>query len=219
MIITAPSASPDASKSPWKEMGALPTTEQIATIAAMLARNITDKPSVLADAAMDLWLATRERIHLSQFENEIDCQNLHLNGSWDFIDDWALLDEREYPIARDCFLRIMLPKYKSRAAELARIAKAFVRDTLRERSEKEPTLDEVSDAYSRWKPYETPNAARNGEERFHRWYDSHISTARRLAGLKSGAKRRADKRAGIKPKRRAKKAPSKKTERKSLDAF
>jgi len=224
MIITAPSASPDTSKSPWKEMGGLPTANELAMIAATLARNIEFKPKELVEAAMQLLLAARQRIWFCYDENDLEMQDSNLedyNWQRDYVPVKSFFGHvsKEQPVTRDQFLRKLLPQYKSRSADLARIAKSWIKFVLEQRSGKVPTQDEIVAAYARWKPYEDSNKAERMADSFKLWYEWKKFEARRIAGLASVMKRKASKMAGIKPKRQAKKAPSKKTERKSLDAF
>jgi hypothetical protein len=188
----------DDLKSPWKEMGGLPTTEQLTQIAATLSRNINDAPDALAEKAMKLWLASRKRIFLAEFGDEVGLQNSQ--WVWDksrsfseFYED-PFLPTGDYPITRDQFLQTMLPKLKHRTFDLAKIAKAFVRDTLHKRNGKEPTQDEVSGAYGRWRPYENVDQANATAFKFKRWYEMYVRHLRSIAGQKS-AKKRADKKA------------------------
>jgi hypothetical protein len=194
-----------------KKMGDLPTTEQLALIAATLARNTTDTPDNLTKTAMALWFSARQQIFYSNDENEVQLQDHHFEQVMFEQDEYynEMAGDRhflpipdEYPVTRDQFLRVMLPKYKSRTADLARIAKAFVCDTLRERSGIEPSQDEINDAYGKWKPYENPDHANAVAKRFEQWREWHVKQARSAAGLKSAAKKAVlKKRRSVKPPR------------------
>ncbi len=197
-----------------KKMGGLPSTEQLALIAATLARNTTDTPDNLTKTAMALWLSARERIFFSHEEGEVwlqDCQmEAAISEKNDYYNDQGehfLPIPDEYPVTRDQFLRVMLPKYKSRTAELARIAKAFVRDVLLERHQRAPTADEIAAAYGTWnlKPYENAKQANGAARKFEIWYADYLKEIRRLAGLKSAAKK-----AALKKSRRDVKSPREK---------
>ena len=113
----------DAPKSPWKEMGGLPTAEQLSVIAATLSRNQRDYPDTLAKKAMEIWLAARKQIFLTDFGDSIGMQN----RQWDrdkgersssvFEDPFSstFLPTDEYPVSRDQFLQRMLAKSKKKS--------------------------------------------------------------------------------------------------------
>lgn len=183
-------------QSPWKEMGGLPTAEQLAMIAATLAKSIQDKPHELTKAAMALWTASREQIHLADFNREIECQDDYLDRRIEEFYDFCeppLFMAGEEPFPRDFFLTSVLPKYRNRADKLAQIAKAFVRDTLRERNGKVPGKDEIDEAYGKWKPFENADHANAMAERFKQWYEWYVKQARREAGKASAEAREAAK--------------------------
>lgn len=191
LVESKPLDKPVGIKSPWKEMGGLPTTEQLALIAATLARSTQEKPHELTKAAMALWKEARDEIFYTDFQHEIELQDvsyeIRLDEYYDFSEP-PLFIPGEEPYPRDYFLRTVLPKYRNRADKLAQIAKAFVRDTLRERAGKEPSQDEINDAYGKWKPFENANHANAMAERFEQWYAWYVKQARRAAGKKSGEK-------------------------------
>ena len=54
------------------------------------------------------------------------------------------------PIKRDHFLKRVLPQCQGRTAELARIAKAYVRWDLTRRLGETPTEIEISEGYAKW---------------------------------------------------------------------
>lgn len=179
-------------------MGSLPTAEQLSLIAAALARNRHDYPDTLAKKAMEIWLAARKQIFLADFGDSIGMQNRQWN--WDkvegsssvFEDPFAptFLPTDEYPVSRDQFLQRMLAKSKkNRTFDLARTAKAYVRDTLRKRTGKDPTQDEISDAYGRWKNYENADQANAGASHFRQWYPYYIKQVRSASGKKSAVKK------------------------------
>ena len=183
-----------------KKMGGLPNTEQLAMIAATLARNTGDAPDVLTNTAMTLWLMAREKIFRADYSEEIGQQDFALDS--EYSDYHAFMDDEffpaipdEYPVTRDRFLRVMLPKYKSRTADLARIAKAYIRDVLLKRLHREPTPDEIAGAYAKWnqKPFENPDQANGAAMRFKQWHSGYVRECRRVAGLKSAAKKAANK--------------------------
>src|SRR5579864_854880 len=99
-------------------------------IAATLARNTTDTPDNITRTAMNLWLSARERIFYSHEHDEIRYQDHRFEEFWIERDEHYnnmagegshfLPIPAEYPVTRDEFLKVMLPKYKSRSADLAR---------------------------------------------------------------------------------------------------
>lgn len=96
-----------------------------------------------------------------------------------------------YPLERDAFLAWALPQYKSRSFELAKAAKSYLDDTLREQIKRKPTAGEISDAYANWKPCENElEVARNGHA-FREWYRKYISKLRGEAGGKTAKKGKA----------------------------
>ncbi len=197
----------DGLKTPWKEMGGLPTVEQLALITATLARTSNENLDRLAEKAMNLWLAARKRIFLADFGDEVVMQNSQ--WVWDKTRSYSDLGEDpflptgEYPVTRDQFLQKMMPKRKDRTAELAQYAKAFIRDTLRRRSGKDPTQEEVSEAYGRWKSYDNADQANATAKHFRQWYEQYVKKLRSDAG-KASAKKKAETKA-----KRAKQAAEK----------
>ncbi len=186
-----------------KRLGWLPTADHLAMIAATLAQSTNDKPDSLTDAAMTIWLSARKRIfqaadHLEIYEQDLQ---LDVDGSVaEFNRDWEAnnldeirvsTDERAYPLSRDDFFRMILPKMKSRPAEVAQLAKKFLRDDLSKRHKKEPTQDEVNAVYSGWKTYKTFEQAYAAEKYFLGWHKQHIQQQRSNAGSASAAKQKA----------------------------
>ena len=172
----------------------LATPQTIAAIAATLARNINDKPEVLADVAMKLFYASVERVISADWDHEVNFrrealyEKIGANGG-DLFDAYVL--DKKFPVTRDDFFnRIIRGSLKGRTADIAAMAKAYLRDTLRAAEKREPTLDEVAEAYQNWKPCETAREANALADRFHAWHRQHIKEARRVAGEKSVAKRK-----------------------------
>ena len=201
----------------------LPTPKELAVIAATLAGSSIKGSPVKAWtnqqtldwaeenvwAAMRLWIISRKRINFAATTFEIQREDDDFENEIFPPDDEHFLPEPadEYPITRDQFLRVMLPKYKSRTAELARIAKAFVREVLLDRHQREPSADEIASAYGTWnlKPYENAKQANGAARKFEIWYAEYIKGIRRHAGLKSAAKK-----AALKKSRRSVKPPREK---------
>jgi hypothetical protein len=155
----------------------MPTVQEIALIAATLARNTPEQaPNVLADAALKLYAACDHAVfHLQIAAREKKARNRRALYSG--------FEEKELPITRDVFFQRMLPQYQNRADELARIAKDFLRDRLRQNNTGEPTLDEVADAYMRFGPFEHVPDVASMARKFYKWRELSISKSRRDAGL------------------------------------
>jgi hypothetical protein len=174
-----------------KQLGEFPSTDQIALLAAVLSRNIDDKPNELADRAMNLWLAAQERMFLADLRSEFELQDMHFvqlereSDEFDPGEEERFSASDKYPVTRDVFLRRVLPKYKHRTADLARIGKAFIRDIQRLRTGKDPTEEEIADSFGKWKTYEDQQQANSTANLFKDWYYHHVHSMRRLAGLKS----------------------------------
>jgi hypothetical protein len=187
----------------------LPTIQELAVIAATVAGN-SEKGSPVKSwtdeqnldwaeenvwAAMRLWIVARKRILLAVETSEIKTEDDDFeNEIYPHQNDPFPNEEcrsSESPVTRDLFLRTMLPKYKSRSADLARIGKAFLWNILLDRFQREPTRDEIADAYGKWnrKPYANSEMANAAARQFVNWYADYIKNIRRFAGLKSAARK------------------------------
>jgi hypothetical protein len=183
---------------PVANLGGLPTVEQLALIAATLARNTADfVPYELTKKAMGLWYSARAEIYRADIEGGLVDQDvgMHIDKSERAAVHAQKVTEPftpagQYPVTRDVFLRTVLRKYKSRTAELARIAKAYIRDTLHEGTGREPTADEIADTYGRWKPYENAAQANAEAMAFEKWYSGYKINNKRRAGKASALKKR-----------------------------
>ena len=177
-----PDKTPAAKSADMEQPSKWPTPLELAMIAATLARNpTTDTPQSLVDYAMKLFLKAQRVVHFHWIE-----VRLHTR-----MEDTAILlwGAQEFPLKRDDFLRVVLPKYKSRADVLKRIAKAFLRDTLHDKNQKKPTKDEIAAAYSDWPSYKYPNEATRAADSFKEWHSEYVKSVRRVAGKASAAKR------------------------------
>lgn len=178
-----------------EKLGGLPTLEQLATIAATLTRNPDDQPMVVTRKALELWLAAREILFRADYNEEITKQNNGLNEEFGDFSAWIQKPvfsstSNKYPLTRDSFLREVLPNYKNRTADLARFGKMFIRDTLQDQGGKEPTQDEVNEAYSNWKPYQCSEQANDEAGKFRMWLRIHKNRVRSAAGKNSVAVRK-----------------------------
>ena len=102
---------------------------------------------------MSLWITSRKRIIIAIESSEYGGKMTILRMSFTLTKNDPFPNDEcrssESPVNRDLFLRTILPKYKSRSADLARIGKAFLWDVLLDRFQREPTPDEIADAYGR----------------------------------------------------------------------
>src|ERR1017187_3148995 len=74
-LAKTPDTKPKESPLPDPQAAGLPTTEQIAIIAATLAGHVNGTPDALADAAMALWFASRKKIFLACAAHTIMAQD------------------------------------------------------------------------------------------------------------------------------------------------
>lgn len=167
----------------------LPSTEQLAMLAAVLAPNITGKAKdqahfqrVLISFAMGLWQEATQAIDTVkdgrlQFRRLIVglTQNEHLLP-------------KKYPIRRDEFLRAMLPQYKYRPKKLAQLAKTFLVDLASSIGRKVLTKDEVNQLYGTWPDLLESTEANSTANDFVDWYRHHVAGKHRIGGLKSAAR-------------------------------
>jgi hypothetical protein len=173
----------------------MPTVQDIAMIAATLARNSKQQgPDTLADAALKLYIACDLAVCGLQFDKR--------KQDSDFIRANFHFEDKDLPVTRDKFFQRMLPQYKDRADELARIAKYFLKDRLRHRNNREPTLEEVADTYGRFGPFDKFTEAAAMAYEFHEWHKRDISETRRAAGKESAAKKAAEREAKTKLKKK-----------------
>ena len=175
------------------KIGDLPTTEQLSMIAAMLARNTNDSPSKLADTAMEIWLASRERIFIADLKDETRKQLSHwedsvsnVRRSLDHFTN-ADFDKGGSVISRDTFFkRVLPPSQKSRSYDLAKVGKAFVRYHFRKQFNKEPSSEEFTDYYMKWNAGDLTQAKALYWE-FKIWREQAIRESRRTSGKLSAA--------------------------------
>lgn len=167
----------------------LPSPEQLTMVAASLAQHSTEPDDKIMDRALDLFLLARKRLWFASRGREINFQNAYLETL--HLRPFAAYAGLTYPLERDGFLAWALPQYKSRTSDLARAAKSYLEDTLREQIKRKPTEGEISDAYANWKPCENElEVARSGHA-FREWYRKYISKLRGEAGGKTAKKGKA----------------------------
>jgi hypothetical protein len=112
----------------------LPSTEHLSSLAATMARTIQDNPDSLADFALKIWFAGRRRLLWAGFGHEAHKNEFDWNRAMGERIGGPVVrrfeSTKKYPISRDAFLRVMLPQYKGRTADLARIGKEWIRHML-----------------------------------------------------------------------------------------
>ena len=165
----------------------MPTVQEIALIAATLARNTPEQtPNALADAALKLYIACDLAV--------LGLQMAERKESAESMRNWTDFETKELPVTRDVFFQRMLPEsYQNRADELAKVAMEFLKDRLRRNNNSEPTLDEVTEAYKSFGPFGKITEVALAKYEFREWYDLKISKVRRAAGMQSGTKRKVKK--------------------------
>lgn len=160
----------------------MPTVQEIALIAATLARNTPDQtPDVLAESALKLYIAC----DLALLGLQNDALNKK-NASKRIL--YSGFEEKELPVTRDVFFQRLLPKHRGPAREL--LAKKFLGDKLRQSNNRKPTLDEVEDAYNSFGPFEQMLPVGMTAYQFRKWHKLKISKIRRSAGEKSAKKKK-----------------------------
>jgi hypothetical protein len=165
-------------------------------IAATLARNIQDTPEVLADVAMKLFYASVERVIAADWDHEVHFrrkaleEKLGANGG-DLFDPLNY----KYPVVRDEFFNniFQTTSLEGRTADIAALAKNYLKDTLRDTQQTEPTFEEVAEAYQNWKPCKNAREANALADRFFEWHQQHIKELRRVAGKISASKKKVEK--------------------------
>lgn len=162
----------------------LPTLEQLTKIAATLARNTDDEPEALADSALKLWFASRGRIRRAVIDAEAIQHDYQLDEMLSDSEYNRFFSADKYPIPRDRFLQVMFPQFKNRTANLAEVAKSFLKWAYQYDTGQMPSPEIIANLYGEWqqKPFQNPDQANTAARRFERWYTLHIKQIRRTAG-------------------------------------
>jgi hypothetical protein len=190
-----PATTPEAKPTAWGNLmlslsdatglstAGLPTTEQLAAIAATLARDSSEPAEALVKAAMNLWTAAQREITRAALPKEGNLTKGIKEAEKRF---WRGV---ELPVSRDQFLRVMLPQIKHRTAELGEAGRIFL-ERLLARDGKEHSKDEVDNLFDRLWPFEDAETAEHAAQIFEKLRQDHISEARRAAGRESASKRK-----------------------------
>jgi hypothetical protein len=195
----------------------LPTPEQLATLAATLARNPADEDFRLLLRALELWQGA-EMVLRAERETQLRRnQPAYMQAYLEQAVLGPLPTPKRYPVTRDEFARLMLPHKKGRTADLATALKDYIRADIRKEKARDATPDEVADRYANWPPIENVEALRNARFSFAMWWEGHharqVYVARHNAG-KLGQKAR--KAASKNQEKGPKTTPAKKVRKKAL---
>lgn len=173
----------------------LPTTEQLAMIAASLARNtdlIRFGPAVLTKQALELWLWAQEQIHHA--END-DLAGSEEKKRREATDDLNLYFKRsdKYPVTRKEFFKKLLPQVQGRLKKIAEIGKAYTTDklvaeNLRNNIFQKPTQDEIDLAFENLGPFQNHEAAGSEAWHFKNWHDRYLGNQRFVNSKRAAAR-------------------------------
>lgn len=180
-----------------RNASALPSTEQLAMIAATLARNtnLNDfMPSVLTKNALDLWLWAQEQISIADIDEIAELAAKRREGVKDDLHRYFKPSDK-YPVTRDEFIKRVLPQFQGRVKKMAEIGKAYRRvglvdENLINRIWKTPTTDEIEAAYDKWGPFHDHVAAATEALYFKTWYDEDVTSKRRVTSRRNAAQMR-----------------------------
>ncbi|HEY5345963.1 MAG TPA: hypothetical protein VIK62_06425 [Verrucomicrobiae bacterium] len=163
---------------PHPHLSKLPTAQQLATLAATLARQSNNNSDKLCSEAMNLWATAHEYMALQRLCDK-DWQIEKARMDANRIEP---AEPKRYPITRDDFCRLVLPKLNGRTGERASIIKTWlshdlamsrwmVTDQKSPISDFTPTKSEVDDAFAEMqrKPMDYP-AYRLRAYSFLEWY-------------------------------------------------
>jgi hypothetical protein len=155
----------------------LPTQEQLAMIAAMIAKNINDDPVELVNAAVEIWNSAGTGIE-NYFVTAVS-----------YVPTISIFKSGGV-ITRESFFKGALPKSKkNRTAEIGEIGKDFLRHLFFKKYGKDPNGNDFDEFYSTWNAG-TSDEANALVRDFDAWYKRRISKSRSVAGKKQRKKRR-----------------------------
>ena len=148
----------------------LPTHEQLAMIAATLAKRSEDKPDKLVDTALQIWMSVGNKLA------NVVCGSTVTASIGNFLHD--------KDITRDEFIKELLPpSSRKRSAEWGAIGRAYSRYRFRQEFKREPSEKEGDDFYTEWKPGKGEEANALVPD-FLDWYSKRIAEKRSAAGKK-----------------------------------
>jgi hypothetical protein len=157
----------------------LPTQEQLAMIAATIAKNINDDPVELVNAAVGIWNSAG--IGLNYFSISIVT-----SVTGDYFHGGAI-------ISRDKFINELLPlSSQGRTFEIGKIGKGFIRYFFCKKFGKEPSDNEFTDYYSQWNAGTSDHANYLALD-FLRWYRKQTGEAHSHPKSKSAVNKKVEK--------------------------
>jgi len=196
-IAKKPDAKPASVIQAIPDDAGLPTTEQLALIAATLAKNSNARdfwPWVLTKQAMELWESAQDTIYWAGIDDRYRLKEKIRQATKDDLLKFFKPSDK-YPVTREAFLKRMLPKKQSRLNKLVQFGKEFCRERLRDvnfyekkRTSIEPTQDEVDAAYNNWGPFQTHQGAATMALRFEAWHTEYTTNRRIDAGKCNAAR-------------------------------
>ena len=181
---------------PKPDNAGLPTTEQLAMIASMLARNSNMgdfMPSVLTIQALEIWECAKDTIHWADIDGKYRQQEKKRQSA-DKDLTFFFKPSDKYPVTREDLLKKILPQYQSRKKKLERIGQEYWRATIRDnnRFEKgnfeEPTQGEIEAAYNKWGPFQNHYVAAIMALKFNSWYEEFVKYKRIKSGKSNANK-------------------------------
>ncbi len=158
----------------------LPTTKELTTLAATLARTSNDNADSLAKAALKLWRAANATL---EREAQADARRADVEA-----EHATLPTPKRYPVTRDAFGKLMLPAWQSeRTAEVAEALKGYCAMCI-ERDTGQPATDEaVASRYAGWRDIDNPSSFAMAARQFLSWWNYHhpaeVSAKRRKSAL------------------------------------
>jgi hypothetical protein len=199
----------------------LPTTEQLATLAATLVRTSDHDANSLAAAALTLWRAAEDELAKArEAADRWTVVTIPAEGRPISEAELPPLPEpKRYPIKRDEFARLVLPHLKGRTAELAEKLKAYCKACIAARTGRTATPEQVADYYANWKDITQEWEYQISARQFQNWWNYYapkkLSEDRSEIG-KKGAAARAAKKAAKKQQKTAKESRGRKKLKKKL---
>jgi hypothetical protein len=160
----------------------LPSTEQLAQLAATLARSSQNSASELAKAALTLWKSAEKEL-------KMECLRLAAERQWQAVrpPDSASQSKapivptpKRFPVTHDEFLRLVLPKLRGRTGEQATVFKRYLRA-----SEGRQDVNEIYKKCRERRMTEIEYESAAGQ--FIRWYTHHRKTSTTAARSKAAS--------------------------------
>lgn len=173
-----------------------PTVQELALVAATIAgctgldlhaarppEEVLHDLNALSLTAFNLWTSAARRLKIEQ-QWEVACDVLDAMFA-------GLPMPKSYPVTRDEFIRLVLPRLKGRTAEQAAALKGFAKHQvelkimLETGTRREAAPEEIANYYATWNPSLTEEEFTNLRRYFLFWWEVHhavqVTLARRKA--------------------------------------